>query len=57
MKIKFRCRFAIRPVTVSLLNVSVPLGASVRQAIDSSCILERHPELNLNTLKIGFTAN
>lgn len=38
---------------VSLLNVSVPLGASVRQAIDSSCILERHPELNLNTLKIG----
>ncbi|MBR7791951.1 RnfH family protein [Undibacterium sp. FT147W] len=40
---------------VSLLDVSVPLGASVRQAIDSSGILELHPELNLNlnTLKLG----
>lgn len=38
---------------VSLLDVSVPLGASVRQAIDSSGILEQHPELNLNILKLG----
>lgn len=38
---------------VSLLDVVIPRGGSVRQAIDLSHILEQHPELDSSALKIG----
>lgn len=39
---------------VSLLDVLVSCGATVRDAVNASRILEMYPELNLDTLKIGI---
>lgn len=42
------------PHRQSLLSVSVPTDATVRQAIESSGILRMYPEIDLTQLKVGI---
>jgi uncharacterized protein len=41
------------PGSQTLLSVELAPGATVRQAIDASGILERHPEIDRSKLKVG----
>ncbi len=42
------------PDEQKLLNVEVEDGTEVRQVILDSGVLEQHPELNLDTIKVGI---
>ncbi len=42
------------PGAQTLLAVDMPAGATVRQAIDASGILKKHPEIDLSTQKVGI---
>jgi hypothetical protein len=37
----------------TLITVELPAGATLRQAIDASGILQRFPSIDLNTQKVG----
>jgi putative ubiquitin-RnfH superfamily antitoxin RatB of RatAB toxin-antitoxin module len=41
------------PDTQTLISVELAPGATVREALDASGILARHPEIDLATLKVG----
>ncbi|PLZ02066.1 RnfH family protein [Burkholderia sp. WAC0059] len=41
------------PDRQTLIAVELPPGATVREAIDASAILRRHPEINLERQKVG----
>ncbi|RKP52694.1 RnfH family protein [Trinickia fusca] len=41
------------PGAQTLIALSVPAGTTVRQAIEASGIVERHPEIDLTTAKVG----
>lgn len=41
------------PGMQTLIAVDLPEGSTVREAIDASGILERHPEIDISTLKTG----
>lgn len=41
------------PTSQTLLGVSVPDGATVREAIEASAIVARHPEIDLDAAKTG----
>ncbi|SDE08064.1 RnfH family protein [Paraburkholderia lycopersici] len=41
------------PNAQTLITVELPPGATVRQAIDASGVLARHPEIDLAKLKVG----
>ncbi|WP_323118925.1 RnfH family protein [Burkholderia alba] len=42
------------PGQQTLIDVEVPDGATVRDAIDASGVLARHPEIDLGVLKTGI---
>ncbi|MDD2720881.1 MAG: RnfH family protein [Gallionella sp.] len=42
------------PDQQTLLKVSAPAGATVAEVLDLSRIVEKHPELNLATSKLGI---
>lgn len=42
------------PDAQTLVSVELAPGATVRQAIDASGILEQHPEIDLSKLKVGI---
>lgn len=42
------------PLQQTLLSLAVPVGATVREAIDASGILSLHPEIDLEALKTGI---
>lgn len=42
------------PDAQTLIAVELPPGATLRQAIDASGILARHPEIDLAKLKVGI---
>ncbi|HEY1611069.1 MAG TPA: RnfH family protein [Paraburkholderia sp.] len=42
-----------QPDTQTLIAVELPPGATVREAIDASGVLARHPEIDLAKLKVG----
>jgi len=42
-----------KPKTQALISVTLAAGATVEQAIIASGILERFPEIDLNTTKVG----
>jgi uncharacterized protein len=42
------------PDTQTLIPVELAPGATVQQAIDASGILRRHPEIDLEKLKVGI---
>jgi uncharacterized protein len=42
------------PDRQTLIDVDVPDGATVRDAIDASGVLARHPEIDLTTQKTGI---
>lgn len=41
------------PAAQTLVSLSLPAGASVREAIEASGVLARHPELDLATATVG----
>jgi len=41
------------PSTQTTIEVQLPAGATVREAIEASRIVERHPEIELATAKVG----
>ena len=41
------------PGTASLLTADMKEGATLLQAIQASGILQRHPEIDLSTMKVG----
>jgi uncharacterized protein len=47
------CVCYAQPGTQTLVEVRLPAGATVRDAIDASRIVERHPEIELSTAKVG----
>lgn len=52
-QIKIEVAFA-KPDKQSLLEVVIEQGTTVEQAIKSSGMLKRFPEIDLNTLKVGI---
>ena len=42
------------PAVADAVSVSVPAGATVRDAVLASGVLERHPEINLETQAFGI---
>jgi hypothetical protein len=42
-----------RPQAQTLIAVTLPAGATVRDAIEASAIASRHPEIDPATMKIG----
>ena len=41
------------PDRQTLISLELPQGATLRQAIDASGILQRHPEIDLTKQKVG----
>ncbi len=41
------------PDVQTVIDVQLPAGSTVQQAIDTSGILTRHPEIDLTKLKVG----
>ncbi|MBB3256581.1 hypothetical protein F4827_001414 [Paraburkholderia bannensis] len=41
------------PDVQTVIDVQLPAGSTVQQAIDASGILTRHPEIDLTKLKVG----
>ncbi len=44
------------PAKQQLVTLQLPAGSSVRQAIDASGLLQKHPEIDLTKNKIGIFA-
>jgi putative ubiquitin-RnfH superfamily antitoxin RatB of RatAB toxin-antitoxin module len=44
------------PDKQELFSVKLPVGATVRQAIEASGILQKHPEIDLGKNKLGIFA-
>ncbi len=44
------------PAKQQLVALQLPAGSSVRQAIDASGLLQKHPEIDLTKNKIGIFA-
>ncbi len=44
------------PEKQEILTLKLPIGATVRQAIEASGILQKHPEIDLNKNKLGVFA-
>ncbi len=44
------------PAKQQLMTLQLPAGSSVRQAIDASGLLQKHPEIDLTKNKIGIFA-
>ena len=47
------CVCYAQPATQTLIEVRLPIGATIRDAIEASRIVERHPEIDLATVKAG----
>jgi uncharacterized protein len=44
------------PSRQELIRISLPSGTTVRQAVEASGVLEKHPEIDLSTNKLGVFA-
>ena len=47
------CVCYAQPSTQTLIELRLPLGATVRDAIEASEIVKQHPEIELETAKVG----
>ena len=46
----------VQPAKQEILAVSLPAGATVREAVEASGILQKYPEIDLNKNKFGVFA-
>ena len=47
------CVCYAQPSTQTLIELRLPVGATVRDAIEASGIVKQHPEIELETAKVG----